>query len=231
MNYSSLSCDELVRACAESGNSEAWQEFVSRFERLISLVVWRVARRYGENDSSVIEDLVQDTYTKVCEDDCRVLRGFRSQHPDAFFGFIKVTAANVAHDYFRKSNAVKRGSGKVDADLEDAEGFTPNPHSAGPDLIERRILLREIDAVLSSISGERDREIFWLHYGQGLAASSIAEIPLYRLTVKGVESVLCRLRCEVRSRLAERPGIVVQPPPGNEGISPPKALSKGEGQS
>ncbi len=39
MIYSSLSCDELVRACAESGDAEAWQEFVCRFERLIGIVV------------------------------------------------------------------------------------------------------------------------------------------------------------------------------------------------
>src|SRR4051812_2099089 len=100
MIYSSLSCDELVRACAESGDAEAWQEFVCRFERLIGIVVWRVARRHGENSGTVVEDLVQETYAKICDDDCRLLRGFKPHHQDAFFGMLKVTAANVARDYF-----------------------------------------------------------------------------------------------------------------------------------
>lgn len=103
MSYSSLSCDELVRACAESGNAEAWQEFVCRFEKHIKLVIWRVARRWGEDSPTVIQDLVQDTYVKVCADDCRFLRNFKPQHEDAFFGMLKVTAANVARDYFGRA--------------------------------------------------------------------------------------------------------------------------------
>jgi len=230
MTYSSLSCDELVRACAESGNAEAWQEFICRFGKLIELAIWRVARRNLENSSAVVEELVQDTYAKICADDCRFLRNFKAHHEDAFFGMLKVTAANVARDYFRAQRAIIRGSGKADSNIDEVIGTRSDPKSAGPAHLERQILLQQIDRILSGICGGRDREIFWLHYRQGFAASAIAEIPGYKLTVKGVESILHRLRSEVRSRLAEGAALAVQAEAGHEGISENKTLFKGEGQ-
>jgi hypothetical protein len=88
MSYSSWSAEELVRACVEAGNSEAWNEFVCRFRKLIACVVLRIARKYGESSPAIVDDLVQDVYLKVCSDNCRLLREFEPQHPDAFFGML-----------------------------------------------------------------------------------------------------------------------------------------------
>ncbi len=101
MDYSSLSCDELLRACADPENTEAWQELVRRFNTLITVTVWRVASRYGFSRSSIIEDLVQDTYTKICDKNFRLMRAFKSDHANACYGMIKTIARNVAIDYFR----------------------------------------------------------------------------------------------------------------------------------
>jgi RNA polymerase sigma-70 factor (ECF subfamily) len=230
MIYSSLSCNELVRACSESENAEAWEEFVCRFGKFITVVLARVARRYGENSSSVIEDLVQETYAKVCNDNCRLLRDFEPQHQDAFFGMLKVTAANVAHDYFRSRRSYKRGSGKVESELDQAGGLPPDPSFANQDRIEREILLQEIDRILISLMlGERDREIFWLHYRQGLTASAIAEIPGYGLTAKGVESILHRLRGQLRARLATTAALAGARSRA-KGIPQENALSRGDEQ-
>src|SRR5882724_6490517 len=83
MSYSSLSAEELVRACSESGNAEAWEEFVRRFRLGIASAVRRIAYRYGKPDDGVTDKLMQDTYSKVCNDRCRMLPGFKPQHPDA----------------------------------------------------------------------------------------------------------------------------------------------------
>ena len=74
MDYSSFSCDELVRACATSKDPEAWEQFVCRFEKTIRVAVWRVTKRYGQNDSALVQDLVQDTFAKICGDNNRFLR-------------------------------------------------------------------------------------------------------------------------------------------------------------
>lgn len=231
MPYSSLSAEELVRACAESENAEAWEEFVRRFRLIIGSAIRRVALRYGVRSDTVIDDLIQDTYLKVCADDCRMLRDFRPQHPDAFFGMMKVTAVNIAHDHFRARRSAKRGAGTAETDLADVDGFVPDSRSTGPASIEREILLREIDDMLSDMAtplATRDREIFWLHNRQGFTAKDIAAIPFYKLSTKGVESILHRLTCYLRKSLVERDSTDLQP--GNEGIPPENPFNEGEGQ-
>ena len=201
MIYRSLSCDELVRACVDSGNAEAWQEFVRRFEPLISLVLLRIARRYGEYDPALIEDLVQDTFGKFCANDCRVLRNFKALHENAFYGMAKKTAANVGHDHFRKRHALRSGSGKSDVELSEVEAFIPDPRASTSDHLDHGILLQEIDGILHVSCSERDREIFWLYHRETLTAAEIAGINRFELGEKGVESVLHRLKSLIREKL------------------------------
>ena len=229
MSYSSLSAEELVRACSESGNAEAWEEFVRRFRVVISSAIRRIALRYGVLNNTVIEDLIQDTYLKVCKDSCRMLRDFNPQHPDAFFGMLKVTAANIAHDYFRRQQAPIHGGRIIHVELTDGDAFVPDSRSTGPASIEREIVLREIDDILgeiSTVSAERDREIFWLYYRQGFTAQAIAAIPGYKIGTKGVESIIHRLTCYVRPNgLREK-----EPQAPREGIPSQNTFNKGEGQ-
>lgn len=222
MSYSSLSAEELVRACAESGNAEAWAEFVRRFRLVISSAVRRIAYRYGTPNDAVIDELIQDTFVKVCNDGCRMLRDFKPQHPDAFYGMLKVTAANLAHDYFRRPRPP----------ITELEEFIPDSRS-GPASIEREILLREIAEILSDIStpsAARDREIFWLYYRQGFTADAIAAIPGCKLKTKGVESIIHRLTSYVRKGLVEKKPNAPKPKARSEGIPPPNTLNTSEGQ-
>jgi RNA polymerase sigma-70 factor (ECF subfamily) len=193
------------------------------------MAVWRVAQRYGKNDSALIRDLVQDTFVKICDDNCRLLRHFKPNHQDAFFGMLSVTAANVARDHFRASHSDKRGSGQENIGLDEASIFIVAT-SSGSDHVERQILLQELDKILCSIcSEERDREIFWLHYRQGLAASHIAKIRHYGLTAKGVESILHRLRTQLRAKLAEQPSLNPSDRAQAEGVRDENTLTQGEG--
>src|SRR5262245_62150620 len=126
MTYSSLSWNELVRVCAESKDQAAWEDLVCRSKTQISKVIWRVARRYGENSFAVIEELVQDTYAKLCTDNHRILKEFQPRHENAFIGFLLVTATNVARDHFRGRVILKRSSGQNDLELSEIEASVPS---------------------------------------------------------------------------------------------------------
>ena len=76
-----MSEEQLIRACAESNDGTGWEEFVSRFHRPISLSIVRVANQWGAHPQQIVDDLVQDTYLKLCVDKCRLLREFAAQHP------------------------------------------------------------------------------------------------------------------------------------------------------
>lgn len=197
----------LIRACSETGEPEAWEEFIHRYNPVISGVVFRTARRWGEPSRGSVDDLVQETYLKLCANRGQLLREFEFRHSDSLFGFLKVVAANVVNDHFKSLNTVKRGAGMMSGGSADMESI---PATGQPDQLsstERDILLDEIDDLLRSRASEpcheRDRTIFWLYYRQGLTARQIASIPAVGLSAKGVESTILRLTRLVRENLAQ----------------------------
>jgi len=195
MDYKLFPANDLARICGDSGDKEAWLEFVRRFQRPIALVVLRIARGWGVNSAAVVDDLVQEAFLRLCSEDCRLLKTFVPREPDSIIGYLKVIASNVTHDHFRAEGSQKRGGRlrRLENDEED-ENLFPAPHQEGK--AERAVLMGEIDQILESLVPdtliERDRSIFWLYYCQGFSAREIAAIAATGLTVKGVESSIHR---------------------------------------
>ena len=166
----------------------------------------------GNATPSVVDDIVQESFLKLCEQERRILRDFRPQGEDSFFGLLRVVTASVANDYFRRQYSEKRGGKVVTLALEDElAGVAPPAQPEGMD-VHKAILFAELDRKLQSVSGpsaERDRTIFWLYYLQGLTADEIATLPGSELSAKGVESALRRivtwLRKELEMKAPERP--------------------------
>ena len=179
-----------------------------RFHRLIAGVIFRTSQKWGDSSPSTIDDLVQETYLKLCADDYCLLRAYDPRHPAAIFGYLKIIAANVVHDRFKALHSEKRGGNQVLEDVTTIENRSAvNEDFGSQQAMEREILLREIDAHLNaSLSGataDRDRTIFWLYYRQGFTTKAIAALPAIGLTMKGVESTIFRITRMVRSRMAE----------------------------
>ncbi|PYX94211.1 MAG: hypothetical protein DMG67_02120 [Acidobacteria bacterium] len=177
--YSSLSLKDVVCLCAGPGDDEAWQEFVSRVGRPISLTIMRTASRWGEPSRSLVEDLVQITYLKLWEGGCRLLRDFAIQRPEAILGYLKKTAANATHDYFKHGHSQSSGGDEPHVSTSDIEPAAGNEAHGSEERIALGVFLTEIDEHLKhSLTGpdqERDRMIFWLYFRQGMSAKEIAE--------------------------------------------------------
>jgi RNA polymerase sigma-70 factor (ECF subfamily) len=206
LDYAAFAIEELVAVCLDTGDEAAWQEFVLRFHGLIATVALRTARRWGQGSPQVLDDLVQETYLKLCADDYRLLRSFRAKHPDAIYGYVKVLTANLVHDHFKSLHSQKRGGGAKTETIEDQvprKGLASSRSDANT--IERTVLLGQIDAcLLEAEKGPnacRDRHIFWLYYRLGLPATAIAGLPTIGLSTKGVESTILRLTRLVRQKL------------------------------
>jgi RNA polymerase sigma-70 factor, ECF subfamily len=202
-----MSADELVRVCVESSDRAAWDEFVSRFHRAIGLSIIRTAQKWGHAPGQVVDDLVQETYLKLCANQCRLLFEFAGHHPEAVPGYIKTIAVNVAHDYFKSLYSQKRGAGQTQESLAEVDPRAETQSLGGQGAIERQILLKQIDDCLGigSVGSdqERDRLIFWLYYQQGMSAKTIAALPTVGLTAKGVESAILRLTRVVRQQVIQ----------------------------
>jgi len=221
--WADLPLQALVSLCLQTGDELLWTEFVRQSQPIIAGVILRTMRRWGRPMSSLVDDLVQETYLKLFSNNARALRKFVRHHENAIYGFLKVVAANVAQDHIRCTYSQKRGSGRSEEQLMSAEVVdsreTANKTDAitaldawpgraaaslnGPDdVMEQEILLSEIDDFLKRRAFEptfcRDYSIFWLYYKEGLTAKAIAELCCIGLTVKGVESTLLRLTKLVR---------------------------------
>ncbi|MGC2297450.1 MAG: sigma-70 family RNA polymerase sigma factor [Acidobacteriaceae bacterium] len=205
-SFDQIPIAELLSRCVTPGEIGAWEEFVRRFHRLIAKVVLRTLGRLGEPASHLVDDLVQETYLKLCADDFRLLREFVQQHPDAFFGYIKVVAANVVRDHFKSLRAHKRGSQVLHVDSDSTTAPTRESDAGSPAFMERSILVREIarqlDICVAGPDSERKAMIFWLYYRLGLSAAAIAALPEVGLGEKGVESTIIRITRALRQRMA-----------------------------
>jgi len=205
------SINDLAKACAVSADAAEWGEFLRLCTPLASMVAIRASRLWGNGASSVADDIVQEIFLKLCEQERRILREFEPRGEDSFLGLLRTISASVANDYFRRLRSAKRGGNAVIAPL--AEDGAPQPaasRSLPTSQFEdqhRSVLLSQLDSKLRSapeMIGERDRALFWLYYLQGMTAEEIARVSASGLTPKGVESALRRVAKWLRTEISRK---------------------------
>jgi RNA polymerase sigma-70 factor (ECF subfamily) len=174
---------------------------------VIAGVVMKALRRGTKPSLALVDDLIQETYLKLFHDHARALRRLVCDHENAFYGFLKVVAANTVRDHFRGAVSKKRGSGVPEIEL-DGQVDSSLLKSSSPD-VERSLLLQAIERCLETDPAYsnlmRDRVIFWLYYKHGLTAQAISRLPSVGLTVKGVESALLRMIQHIRLKFNAPP--------------------------
>jgi len=197
MSNSRISVNDLAKACAHSANAAEWEDFVGRCMPLASLVALRVSRMWVSDPSpATVDDIVQEIFLKLCEQERRILRTFQPRGEDSFLGLLRIVAASVANDYFRRIYSTKRGGKVVTMPLIDDDAQTPLGGTPPVAQMQQSALLAQLDQKLRSapeIIPERDRALFWLYYRQGYTAEEIARLSATGLTAKGVESALRRV--------------------------------------
>jgi RNA polymerase sigma-70 factor (ECF subfamily) len=211
MSDSRTSVNDLAKACAHSANAAEWEDFVARCMPLATLVALRISRMWVSDPSpATVDDIVQETFLKLCEQERRILRTFQPRGEDSFLGLLRIVAASVANDYFRRIYSTKRGGKVVTMPLmdDDAQIALDGPRPAAE--MQQSALLAQLDQKLRSapeIIPERDRALFWLYYRQGYTAEEIANLSAAGLTAKGVESALRRATMWLKDEVgAKKPG-------------------------
>jgi len=188
MDLQNLSNQELIQRCVAS-DQVVWTEFLRRFERPISMVVIRTLRRRLRPTPTLVEDLVQNTYLKLLDDDCKALRTFKAQHENSIYGYLQVMASNITQDYLRKLDAKKRDS-RVEQDIEELPPDLISDSSASREA-EHRTEIRQVEERLKRITTGTEQEIFWLYNRWGLTAKEISQI--FQMNIKSVENMLARI--------------------------------------
>ncbi len=205
--YAALSLQEVVCRCAEGRDDDAWQEFVSRVGKPISLTVLRTASLWGEPSPALVEDLVQVTYLKLWEDGCRRLRDFAVEHPEAILGYVKKIATNAAHDHFKHRRSQSAGGDHTHLSTTDVDVEAGQEIHGSQARLDFEIFVAEVDGYLkrcsTGVDQERDRMIFWMYFRQGMSGKEIASLPTLQLGAKGVGSVIDRLKQCIREQVLQ----------------------------
>jgi len=194
-----------------------WEEFVSRFQGRIRLVVLRsfrteVERNPGLDVGSVpdaVLDLSQDVFVKLLEGGRRALTRFRGRSEHSIHTYLHAIAVNVVRDHFKKLRAQKtpRASASI-SNLVQQELESEGPSydqalvSDGPGP-ERYVASRELRDRMGKVidqsspqgaTGARDRLIFRLYFVEGLSVGEIAAARAIELSESGIEKRVRRLR-------------------------------------
>jgi len=188
MDLQSLSNQELIQRCLAS-DQVVWTEFLRRFERPISMVVVRTLRRRLRPTPTMVEDLVQNTYLKLLDDNCKALRTFKAQHENSIYGYLQVMASNITQDYLRKLDAKKRDT-RIEQDIEELPPDLISDSSATREA-EHRTEIRQVEERLKKITTGTEQEIFWLYNRWGLTAKEISQI--FQMNIKSVDNMLARI--------------------------------------
>ena len=227
--YSSLSLKDVVFLCAGPCDDEAWEEFVSRVRKPLGLIIMRTASMWGKPSRSLVEDLIQVTYVKLWEGGRSRLRDFAVQRPEAILGYLKRTAANATHDYFKHGHSQSSGGDHPHVSTADVDPEAGIEVHGSQERIAFEVFLNEIDEhlkrCLTGPDQERDRMIFWLYFRQGMSTKEIASLPAIGLGTKGVGSVIERLKLSLRDQILGTQSANGEDEGGGESKTPQELVS------
>ncbi len=198
---------QLLRHCAQRGNERAWSEFIQRFGGQLQATVRYSLRRCGEAPSTDgVEELLQEVYCRLLENDGRHLRDCRGERDSEIAAYLARIAETVVRDQFRRRRALKRGGNcPVVRQIDKADSMaTPFDTRGCP---ERRALARShLLALFERYRAqgprrrqERNLQVLLWSLVEGWTSREIAAALPGRPSPSSVNSLLYRLRRRLAS--------------------------------
>jgi RNA polymerase sigma-70 factor (ECF subfamily) len=144
----------LLAPGTEGERQACWNQFVRRYERLITSCVLKVLRRYGAVFSNEdLDDLVGDVWLQLLRDDMKKLRQYDAERGFRIASFIGLVATNTTIDHLRSRQAEAT---PLDQVMEDYASLTLVA-DAPSELVERSEQAELVRSALNQLSAEERR--------------------------------------------------------------------------
>jgi RNA polymerase sigma factor (sigma-70 family) len=204
-----ISSADLLRECGQKlTDRDLWQKFQERFQKLIFTYLLRGLRyRSAEDSAELANDLAQDVYMRLVQNDGRMLRSFKGNTDFSVMAFLARVSVTVVTDYHRYQTAGKRQGAQVISIDEARQNSAALPGEAAE--LDFGAILSWID-VERLVDSDMDRKhaarnvlIFKLHYIDGFTPGEISRFPGFDLTESGIEVVLQRLKTRLQKRIGK----------------------------
>jgi RNA polymerase sigma factor (sigma-70 family) len=164
---------DLLARCIR-GDKQAWDHFVLKYSKLIWHSLYQTLKyKNPPIQSETIEDLHQDVFVSLMEDDHKKLRQFRGKNGCSLANWIRLIAVRKAIDYLRKERltvSIGGNPGNSEYHFEYSDG-QPGPEEELIQSEDKRIIAEVIKTLPA-----RHQFFIELYYHRELSTEEISEI-------------------------------------------------------
>jgi RNA polymerase sigma-70 factor, ECF subfamily len=192
IDYTEVS-DQQVVVYAQQGREDAYRELISRYERPVFSLIFRMVR-----DKETAEDLAQETFIKVLNNIDRYLPEFK------FSSWLFKIANNITIDFLRRRQidtiSIEGAPDAVTAESKRATAIALASGGESPlQELESKELGEQIERAIGKLRPEY-RACILLRHVEDYSYDEIAEI--VKLPLGTVKTYIHRARAELRDALA-----------------------------
>ncbi len=185
--------DQKVVVYAQQGREDAYRELISRYERPVFSLIFRMVR-----DKETAEDLAQETFIKVLNNIDRYLPEFK------FSSWLFKIANNITIDFLRRRQidtiSIEGAPDAVTAESKRATAIALASAGESPlQELESKELGEQIEKAIGKLRPEY-RACILLRHVEDYCYDEIAEI--VKLPLGTVKTYIHRARAELRDALA-----------------------------
>ncbi|MFA5115316.1 MAG: sigma-70 family RNA polymerase sigma factor [Candidatus Omnitrophota bacterium] len=166
---------QFVQRCVK-GDALAWDEFISRYSRLVYNYIHSMLGLHGiyrpAQDS--VSDLFQEIFLSLIKDDFRKLRTFKAKNGCSLASWLRQVTINHTIDYLRKARV------SVSLEEEDSRGTALKDNLAddAPTALDESIRqdkLAHLEDCISRLEAD-DRYFLELHLNRGFSLEELKDI-------------------------------------------------------
>jgi RNA polymerase sigma-70 factor (ECF subfamily) len=162
---------EFVQSCVK-GDSSSWNEFLSRYSRLIYNYIHSVIKSKGYPYSpEEIQDIFQELFASLIQDNYKKLRSFKAKNGCSLASWLRQVTINFTLDYTRKAKPVLSLDAEIneESSLQDilADGSEPIP-----DKLSLEEKLNSLKDCISKLNSD-DKYFLELHINQGVKLEAL----------------------------------------------------------
>lgn len=155
----------LLAGCIR-GDRLAWELFVKQYSNLVYHTIRKaLSLHHGKYHEETIEDLYQEFFISILQNDCRKLAQFRGNNGCTLASWVGIIASRLTIDFLRRQKTIKT--------------YTPEPPpsyaSPSDDASIEHLQEASLVAALEALTA-REQLIIQLHFQQGLDAEETSSL-------------------------------------------------------
>jgi RNA polymerase sigma factor (sigma-70 family) len=206
---------QLFQHCAEHlDKGEYWAEFVRRYNQILARAVYHAYRRFApaalsqrEVVADAMQDIYQEIYLELLQDNCQALRHFHGQTAAEAEAYLAHIAIHITVTHLRRSHALKRQNETIQLDdlLQDDEepDRQSELQSDPPAKLSESELIDLLRHTFTGPNSQRDILLLLLHLREGLTARELAACGFYGLKAPSIANILIRMKAKLKKQFSE----------------------------